>query len=297
MKINVKKLYSFDKSTQQLIKLLEHNIDFEVAVWTARANLGIKPSNLSHLQELPDDMKGIFEKAWQEREPNLTVDEIRQITAPLDNLPYDEFKKAVDTPNGQEIMSKVGFEEHKFEERLFQYSTVLLDGFLLPKNWIYPVMNLIRLGIFATFSSTSPFSIHIDPKWLRKRNIPKEHTTALITYLSHEPDGIHIVISNKVKHKNEFDKWITDNWNEIQKAMEFAKLSEYWAPNLNKLDQTLGIIELKKEYPKEPLDKIIRLHEESFPNEDSVSDEAVAQEIKQFKKYVRRLTVKGRKNS
>lgn len=57
MKINVKHVQRFNKSTQQLLKLLEHNLDFEEAVWIARANLGIKPENLVSPQHLPDYLK------------------------------------------------------------------------------------------------------------------------------------------------------------------------------------------------------------------------------------------------
>ncbi|KKU91374.1 MAG: hypothetical protein UY21_C0010G0029 [Microgenomates group bacterium GW2011_GWA1_48_10] len=296
MKINVKKLDSFDKSTQQLIKLLEHNIDFEVAVWTARANLGIKPSNLLHLQELPDDMKGIFEKEWQEREPNLTVDEIHQITAPLDNLPHGEFERAVDTQNGQEIMSKVGLEEHKFEERLFLYSTILLDGFLLPKSWVYPIANLLRQGVFATFGSTEPFSIYVNDKWLRKRGVKGTNFTNLIPYIAQEPQGVQIVISTKIKHKNEFTEWLEKNWNQIQRVMKLTELPDYWSPNLKKLDQTVGIIELQQQYPEKTLGQIIELYEENLPEILDSSNESIKQEIKQFREYVQRLTIKARKN-
>lgn len=297
MKILTKQDANFDKSTQQLLKLLEHNTDFEKAVWTARANLGIKPSNLLYPQELLDGMKDIFEKAWQTRKPNPTVDEIHQITARLDNLPDDEFKKAIETPEGQELTIKVGLEEHKFEERLFFYSVTLLEGFVLPKNWIYPIMNLVKLGVFATTDSTGPFSLYVDPKWLRKKAIVKSDTTNLIPYMTHEPEGIQIVISNKIKHKNELDKWITDSWDEIKKVMELAELPEYWAPNLSRLDQTLGIMELQKEHPEKSLGEIISIFEANLSEGGNISDQSISKEIQQFKEYVERLTVSKRKNS
>lgn len=287
----------FDKSTKQLLKLLEYNPDFEEGIWIARANLGIKPSNLLCPQELPNNITVAFEKAWQKREPTPTIDEIRNITKILDNLPEVEFKKATESDEGNELIIKAGLEEQKLHERVLVFSAILLDGFVLPINWIYPIAHLIRYGIFTTYGSTEPLSIHVDTKWLRKKGISQSNFTNLIPYIDKSPQGVQFVISAKIKHKNELTEWLDKHWHELQKVMELTELPDYWQANLRNLDQTIGIIELQQQHPELSLSKIIELYEENLPDTIDTTNESVKQAIKQFKVYVHSLTKKARKNS
>lgn len=169
---------------------------------------------------------------------------------------------------------------------------------MLPKNWIYPIMNLIRLRYFIGDKSTlNPLALYVDKRWLRKKKLPEANFTNLIPYLIHEPQGIQIAINAKIKNKNVFIKWISDNWNEIQRVMELVHLPEYWPSNLRSIDRTSELIRLQKEYPELELTEIIGKYEKGLIDSISSSDKAIGKEIQQFKKYVQRLTLRKRKTS
>lgn len=196
---------------------LEHNPDFETAIWKARGQLGILLKWLHGAKPPTEALAALYQEALSEHP---------EWHPPKDEL--EEFDEQNPVQSGGQILSQQGTHDNM----AYTIANSILDNYNLPRSWVYGMAQFIGSDRFPVFNLNEPITAHLETKVvgkLAKKFGAKREDYAELALHNREVDGIKITISARI-NRSTLNKWLKLHWQEIDQLMNKLNLPQYWVP-------------------------------------------------------------------